>query len=878
MAWGWIIAKITTRCSNTDLRVWGCLIRKKNFRLVLRREWDENCYLLFLISISDDYHATILAHYMDLMDFAGDTLDTGFRRMCAHLYLTGETQAIDRILYQFSRRYWECNPHSQPIFRSIDTVYGILFSIMLLNTDLHIANVATPSRRMQQKVFVRNTMELIKKMLAEEARNAAANAGSAGSGADSETSLGPMNDWEMRRWRTDAELMLKELYQSIKDNPIQQRSATVDGEEYRAGVSSDAYSTVRVPGGGSPHSNGIKSVFTFGSNTGSSLGSTLRREDSIGSVYSVAGGESPGYAGSKAPSITGRKSPFAGLSFGRKSGSNGGKVMGSGSSMILGKSVSSVNLVDASEYNSSPTSMVSSASSVLAGHTGSVAIQRRHSSSSGSSSGPAVTGVQGSWSPLGPQGSGLPPRGGAFSPPQHGGGGSGISMSVSASFWNIGASSGAVVALEGLLVRKHLMEKDDQKARNRKWVKLWCALTVDSERGVELNLFRVDQTVDSSAIGNGSAGGGEQLPLGNGSTDTFDAVEVKEYGTLANVQNAKRMLRLTNQPPEVYNLLHSFCNVLPTGYSQTRTNVLSLHLCNGSTDLFHAPSTTTLRAWHQAINTWAARKSKEPIRGAMSSYDYGWNYIIAEKRRRENEEKGRKERERKSEGDGGGGSGRASNATTSPGEVSIYGSSVVVADEVFGSSSMSGGSYIDGGGLLYQASDSPGGSGGGGLKIERRLHQQTSRDSMRSEVVSVHTVSTTSESRLSVDSTTSSLGVAVGVGVKGGGKNTSPAVTLDRKGFGVGGFGSSVSTTASSSPPAGGLSPAELKKMKVAEWTPPGGYGMIVSHYTEVEQLASMRRATAGVLEDLNEHSTYRDPMERMVSRCVSAHAKRHSV
>ena len=33
-----------------------------------------------------------------------------FSRLCEKLYLKAETQQVDRILEQFSRRYWENNP------------------------------------------------------------------------------------------------------------------------------------------------------------------------------------------------------------------------------------------------------------------------------------------------------------------------------------------------------------------------------------------------------------------------------------------------------------------------------------------------------------------------------------------------------------------------------------------------------------------------------------------------------------------------------------------------------------------------------------------------------------------------------------------------
>jgi PH/SEC7 domain-containing protein len=36
--------------------------------------------------------------------------DVLYRRLCGKLYLKAETQQVDRILEQFSRRYWDCNP------------------------------------------------------------------------------------------------------------------------------------------------------------------------------------------------------------------------------------------------------------------------------------------------------------------------------------------------------------------------------------------------------------------------------------------------------------------------------------------------------------------------------------------------------------------------------------------------------------------------------------------------------------------------------------------------------------------------------------------------------------------------------------------------
>jgi len=66
-----------------------------------------------------------------------------------------------------------------------------------------------------------------------------------------------------------------------------------------------------------------------------------------------------------------------------------------------------------------------------------------------------------------------------------------VTMSVNGSRL-VGPIQGTVVR-ETLLIRKHLLDKGEVKARNRKWIKFWCILVVDVERGVELISHKVDQ-------------------------------------------------------------------------------------------------------------------------------------------------------------------------------------------------------------------------------------------------------------------------------------------------------------------------------------------------------------------------------------------------
>lgn len=99
------------------------------------------------------------------------------RRLCAKLYLKGETQQVDRILEEFSRRYWECNTGTlygssskRILLRelvdcspfSVDLVHAVSYSLLLLNTDLHVAELTS---RMSRNQFVRNTLDAIQTQL-----------------------------------------------------------------------------------------------------------------------------------------------------------------------------------------------------------------------------------------------------------------------------------------------------------------------------------------------------------------------------------------------------------------------------------------------------------------------------------------------------------------------------------------------------------------------------------------------------------------------------------------------------------------------------------------------------------------------------------------
>ncbi|TNY24717.1 hypothetical protein DMC30DRAFT_345458 [Rhodotorula diobovata] len=137
-------------------------VRDKAGRLA-ERAWDEDEGFLERRKIAEwlgsagRVNAAALRLYMDRFDFQALSLDAAFRRLCGKLYLKAETQQVDRILEQFSRRYFDDNPRTV-YGSSADVVHAVSYSLLLLNTDLHVVDSTT---RMTRAQFIRNTLDAI---------------------------------------------------------------------------------------------------------------------------------------------------------------------------------------------------------------------------------------------------------------------------------------------------------------------------------------------------------------------------------------------------------------------------------------------------------------------------------------------------------------------------------------------------------------------------------------------------------------------------------------------------------------------------------------------------------------------------------------------
>ncbi|RUS19054.1 Pleckstrin homology domain-containing protein [Jimgerdemannia flammicorona] len=448
------------------------------------------------------------------------------RKLCQKLYFKAEAQQIDRILEVFANRYFECNPKS--LYGSADVVYAVVYSVLLLNTDLHVAQ--GNYTKMSRLAFIKNTMNVLRDQpdpfvdpLAPEYDQP----------APQPAAPKPDKPEQSKEWELEMEAMLKEIYVSVKTHQIlQPLSGTSEGRTSSQGQRS----TSPQPPASPTNSTGLtrsRSLLSTGRVIKRGVNAAMRK-GTKDVVIQEGEPEKP-----RTSTSTPRPAP------------------------VRRDSNSSV---------ASATSMASNTGTIASNHGGTYrAVSPTHNSH------------------------------------------------ISAVF-----VSSAPFFKEGLVVRKHLLERADQKAKHRDWRE--CFLVVD--RG-ELKMYRLegggndqgrksmmsrhstasltnlsDSGVGSSASsagGGGSGGGG------------FNGATVQSSGQLIGDVN----------------LRHTLANALPPpGYNRQRPHVFALQQPDGGVYLFQANSQAQVIEWVSTCNYWAARESKEPLAGGVSNMEYGWGACL----------------------------------------------------------------------------------------------------------------------------------------------------------------------------------------------------------------------------------------------------------
>ncbi|KXJ90205.1 hypothetical protein Micbo1qcDRAFT_189289 [Microdochium bolleyi] len=523
--------------------------------------------------------------YMQLYSFENLSVLSGLREICSRLVLRGETQQVDRILVAFSQRWCECNPNHG--FKSQDVIHTMCYSIMLLNTDLHLADIENKMTRSQ---FIKNTMTTITQAALDSVPNAfdrrSVVPGRDGLLSPSEMDTRPSTDqptkqnWRasflpprsesqmgfyndaggdddcgplvkapfegtMKAWELQMEIVLKDIYASIRDERL-----PLFGAEQPPTPASQSQSTLSVMG-------------------------MLKRSPS---VLSKAPSESQasmrGRINDPKHNTTGR---FSSKSRSRPRLPNG--MSSSRTSFEDGNSIWSPTMSSAtwSRY----------------------------------SLGRTQTSVS-----MGSFDSGMP--GGDYQ--QSIGFANALSQAIIREDFPMGASSQSVLSdetggvqlledetlelcgapwmKEGMVTHKHHLDAVDKKAKERNWNEVFAVISKGT-----MSLF----SFSTKSMRHKNRKGGKQAGAVVGGGNWQD--------NATSVGN--------------FSLRQTLATELPSpGYSPTRPHVWALSLPTGAVHLFQVGTPEIGKEFVVTVNYWSARMSTHPLVGGISNIEYGWSDAI----------------------------------------------------------------------------------------------------------------------------------------------------------------------------------------------------------------------------------------------------------
>ncbi|RPD59799.1 hypothetical protein L227DRAFT_586366 [Lentinus tigrinus ALCF2SS1-6] len=530
-----------------------------------------------------------LRHYINNFDFSNLRLDQAFRRLCAKLYLKAETQQVDRILEEFARRYWECNPTT--VLGNASVVHAVAYSVLLLNTDLHVAELAN---RMSRNQFIRNTMTTIQLQLQP-------------SGMASSTDL-TYDDWSSVRGGSE--------HGDVPGNTVRARAKRSDSITSWNSVTREAL----VPSSGTlVNSSG---QLTLASTDPTSSSSANQSSVSVGASSNPEGKQSQEANPTPPPASHSVSAPSA-VVYDRNWETEIENML---KEMYNAVKAQQILLPTGNTLMArSSTSSLSPHGTVLRNRSVRAQQDRLTTLKRGSIRGlQSILGAQGhspysSGSSLDGRASPAP----SFATSNDGIHGSAVSFLAPAlgfasnlshtiireqreddehSLRSDNSSStdisitdeelallGPPWAKEGMLCRKQYWECTGKRAKSKAWMDVFVVI----QKG-ELSMF----TFGEHGMGGASVvGGGNWL------------------------ENATPVGQIM--------LAHSLAHALPPpGYNRQRPHCMVLTLANGGVYFFQAGTEELVNEWVSTCNYWAARQSKEPLVGGVSNMEYGWNRVV----------------------------------------------------------------------------------------------------------------------------------------------------------------------------------------------------------------------------------------------------------
>ncbi|XMA14032.1 hypothetical protein WAI453_006823 [Rhynchosporium graminicola] len=544
-----------------------------------------------------------LVAYMELYNFSNLNVLAALRLMCGRLVLKAESQQVDRILVNFAKRWCKCNPNHG--FKGIDVVHTICYSILLLNTDLHLADI---DQKMTRSQFVKNTMPTVRKSVADLPSDAfeptrgtiLPGKGSAfetikqngdvslkperssiendrpswrtsfkppprtDSGGVTPTPLDydtPMDDCgplvkapfhgTLRTWEVQVEIVLKDFYNSIRSERLPLFGAPNERPLLQA-----------------PSSNSL-SVFTNG---------MLRRSPS---VLSKTPSESQSF-------VRGRTAETVRVGNGKWASKNRSRPRlypgsGMGSSRTSLDDQSSMWSPSVASSTWSKYSLGKTQTSMSVDSFGSGFLQGDYHQSIGFANALSQAIIReetvGSAGSIGSErDENEDPRVAPLLEDE--------SLELYGAPW----------AKEGIVKHKHHLESLDKKAKDRNWSEVFAVI----EKGY-MSLF----SFSSKSIRNKNKGKAAGGVVGGGNWQD-NATSLGSF-----------LLRQT------------IASALPSpGYSKARPHVWALSLPSGAVHLFQVGTPDIVKEFVSTANYWSARLSNHPLVGGISNIEYGWSESI----------------------------------------------------------------------------------------------------------------------------------------------------------------------------------------------------------------------------------------------------------
>ena len=529
-----------------------------------------------------------LQAYIELYDFANQSIVYSLRQLCGRLIFRAETQQMDRILVAFSKRWCECNPNhgfkatgkfievkgEDSKLTWIDVIHTICYSIMLLNTDLHMADI---EQNMTRSQFVKNTMGTITQAVTEAAPDAFERRPSmltvdepntptpteerksfrhsfrppprvdSQVGGEGVEDCGPLvkspHNGSKKSWEEQVEIVLKGIYTSIRDE--------------------------RLPLFGA---DPVKSIPSAPSQSSLSVMGMLKRTPSVLSKAPSEGNLS----------VRGRVTESRGTT-----------------SRWTSKSRSRPAVARAG-FNSSRTSFDDGNSMWSPAMSSSATWSRQ---SLGRTQ-PSIS--QDSFGSAMPRGDYQQSIGFANA----------LSQAIIRDEENEGAPSilsqdmssaqlledesleitGPPWVKEGMVIHKHHLDGVDKKAKERNWSEVFAVL----QKG-QMSLFSFTANKSQRQKSRSRAAG----PVGGGNWQD-NATNVGSFSLRQTLASA----------------------LPPPGYSRTRPHVWALSLPTGAVHLFQVGTPELIKEFVTTANYWSARLSTHPLIGGISNIEYGWSDSI----------------------------------------------------------------------------------------------------------------------------------------------------------------------------------------------------------------------------------------------------------